>query len=136
MQGPSLTLCRQRGAQSCIFSRALEFAYARSLSHIMQAERSSILYLFLWSSHMQGPSLILCRQRGAQSCIFSRALEFAYARSISHIMQAERSSILYLFQSFGVRICKVHLSYYAGSCLLYTSPSPRDKRQSRMPSSA
>ena len=24
----------------------------------------------------------------------------------------------------------------AGDCLLYTSPSPRDKRQSRMPSSA
>ena len=24
----------------------------------------------------------------------------------------------------------------AGNCLLYTSPSPRDKRQSRMPSSA
>ena len=27
-------------------------------------------------------------------------------------------------------------SYCVGSCLLYTSPSPRDKRQSRMPSSA
>ena len=26
--------------------------------------------------------------------------------------------------------------YKAGVCLLYTSPSPRDKRQSRMPSSA
>ena len=26
--------------------------------------------------------------------------------------------------------------YYEKSCLLYTSPSPRDKRQSRMPSSA
>ena len=25
---------------------------------------------------------------------------------------------------------------YASTCLLYTSPSPRDKRQSRMPSSA
>ena len=25
---------------------------------------------------------------------------------------------------------------YSGACLLYTSPSPRDKRQSRMPSSA
>ena len=25
---------------------------------------------------------------------------------------------------------------WASSCLLYTSPSPRDKRQSRMPSSA
>ena len=29
-----------------------------------------------------------------------------------------------------------HLSMQAGCCLLYTSPSPRDKRQSRMPSSA
>ena len=28
------------------------------------------------------------------------------------------------------------LAYKPGSCLLYTSPSPRDKRQSRMPSSA
>ena len=27
-------------------------------------------------------------------------------------------------------------SYYCNICLLYTSPSPRDKRQSRMPSSA
>ena len=27
-------------------------------------------------------------------------------------------------------------SYYSNTCLLYTSPSPRDKRQSRMPSSA
>ena len=26
--------------------------------------------------------------------------------------------------------------FLIGSCLLYTSPSPRDKRQSRMPSSA
>ena len=30
----------------------------------------------------------------------------------------------------GFKICK------SCSCLLYTSPSPRDKRQSRMPSSA
>ena len=29
----------------------------------------------------------------------------------------------------------IGLGYY-GTCLLYTSPSPRDKRQSRMPSSA
>ena len=28
------------------------------------------------------------------------------------------------------------LNILAGTCLLYTSPSPRDKRQSRMPSSA
>ena len=30
---------------------------------------------------------------------------------------------------------KIHKREYWG-CLLYTSPSPRDKRQSRMPSSA
>ena len=31
-----------------------------------------------------------------------------------------------------------YAAYYTqeGTCLLYTSPSPRDKRQSRMPSSA
>ena len=28
------------------------------------------------------------------------------------------------------------ISFVSNSCLLYTSPSPRDKRQSRMPSSA
>ena len=28
------------------------------------------------------------------------------------------------------------ISIWAKACLLYTSPSPRDKRQSRMPSSA
>ena len=29
-----------------------------------------------------------------------------------------------------------YLEYWSYDCLLYTSPSPRDKRQSRMPSSA
>ena len=29
-----------------------------------------------------------------------------------------------------------YLSYYTKCCLLYTSPSPRDQRGSRMPSSA
>ena len=37
-----------------------------------------------------------------------------------------------------IHICDWHLTFskLAGACLLYTSPSPRDKRQSRMPSSA
>ena len=30
----------------------------------------------------------------------------------------------------------MHLNLECPTCLLYTSPSPRDKRQSRMPSSA
>ena len=35
-----------------------------------------------------------------------------------------------------VRLFTAGSSQTFGSCLLYTSPSPRDKRQSRMPSSA
>ena len=34
----------------------------------------------------------------------------------------------------GITISTAHVEYE--TCLLYTSPSPRDKRQSRMPSSA
>ena len=36
----------------------------------------------------------------------------------------------------GESILKVHASGICGSCLLYTSPSPRDRQKSRMPSSA
>ena len=37
-------------------------------------------------------------------------------------------------QSFDLRVSAI--SPASRNCLLYTSPSPRDKRQSRMPSSA
>ena len=37
---------------------------------------------------------------------------------------------------FGFRAISNDVVAYSHSCLLYTSPSPRDKRQSRMPSSA
>ena len=36
----------------------------------------------------------------------------------------------------GESILKIHASGICGSCLLYTSPSPRDTERSRMPSSA
>ena len=48
------------------------------------------------------------------------ALEFAALENIT--LTSEHWEILHLLRE-----------YY---CLLYTSPSPRDKRQSRMPSSA
>ena len=49
-----------------------------------------------------------------------------------HFKQAGRQTILNGWESAGV----VGAVDDARSCLLYTSPSPRDKRQSRMPSSA
>ena len=42
-------------------------------------------------------------------------------------------------ESIGVAFCQKLLgadTNWKQTCLLYTSPSPRDKRQSRMPSSA
>ena len=46
----------------------------------------------------------------------------------------EHPTVLRLGQRFPCRLRG--LDIWSGSCLLYTSPSPRDKRQSRMPSSA
>ena len=41
-----------------------------------------------------------------------------------------------LFTFMGIVVSKAGLGSDIYDCLLYTSPSPRDKRQSRMPSSA
>ena len=49
------------------------------------------------------------------------------------------NELLIKMQSCGIcgsDVEKVFGQYGQPSCLLYTSPSPRDKRQSRMPSSA
>ena len=50
------------------------------------------------------------------------------------------ASLAYLLQSRGykVRLRKLdpYLNVDPGTCLLYTSPSPRDVEESRMPSSA
>ena len=40
------------------------------------------------------------------------------------------------YQEVGFRTYHFPLGENVSACLLYTSPSPRDKRQSRMPSSA
>ena len=50
------------------------------------------------------------------------------------------AALAILFGAFGSHALKERLSAQSlevyDICLLYTSPSPRDKRQSRMPSSA
>ena len=82
-------------------------------------------------------------------------VEFAYNKSVSaatglapreiHMGRLPRL-LLTVFERKGVAghqgLARDHLAYCdlaadrQQSCLLYTSPSPRDKRQSRMPSSA
>ena len=57
------------------------------------------------------------------------------AFTIAHVKSSEKHP-----DADKLRICEVEtvdgLKQIVCGCLLYTSPSPRDKRQSRMPSSA
>ena len=48
----------------------------------------------------------------------------------------EAYNIATLFKGWTIYDILAHLHLWNIACLLYTSPSPRDKRQSRMPSSA
>ena len=54
----------------------------------------------------------------------------AVAKSLLHVSSQNRVFTMSFIYSVSVPIYRIF------SCLLYTSPSPRDKRQSRMPSSA
>ena len=65
-------------------------------------------------------------------------------RNISIVLQQEGSyyygtealvTVTSVKMSSDMGIAKVYLSIY-NTCLLYTSPSPRDRTRSRMPSSA
>ena len=71
---------------------------------------------------------------------FKNMRETAMAIKKMELQEAKK----YLEEVIAMRRCIVFRRYCGGvgrtaqakNCLLYTSPSPRDKRQSRMPSSA
>ena len=65
-------------------------------------------------------------------------LRFFHFRQ-AQVSQFKQGSTIQLFGTprwLGGQIEMVHPEYRLGDCLLYTSPSPRDRTRSRMPSSA
>ena len=60
---------------------------------------------------------------------------FIIIMAIAEQMGMSAKAIGIAFVAFTVAIYAI-IGYLSRTCLLYTSPSPRDKRQSRMPSSA
>ena len=66
--------------------------------------------------------------------IFSAAMGFLWLATVplTSGLVAHIYGIRYMATLYGI----VFFSHQLGSCLLYTSPSPRDQRGSRMPSSA
>ena len=60
-----------------------------------------------------------------------------YLRNLGwHIIRFSDKEVEDDIEAVGIQIAKTLGLKYEYNCLLYTSPSPRDKRQSRMPSSA
>ena len=55
---------------------------------------------------------------------------------LDHNIENEYKSHPNLFMKEEEKRLYIHIQEKGYTCLLYTSPSPRDKRQSRMPSSA
>ena len=56
--------------------------------------------------------------------------------SVGGDRKGERSATIYIVGSEEYPLWDIRVDAHPDPCLLYTSPSPRDKRQSRMPSSA
>ena len=62
-----------------------------------------------------------------------------FLRNLLLLIQDQILGMRWLNQGIGLLLEKLGLdvtSRWGGSCLLYTSPSPRDRQKSRMPSSA
>ena len=57
-------------------------------------------------------------------------------RLMQYFRSAKVSELVSLEGWFEQKLMEILLVSHPNNCLLYTSPSPRDKRQSRMPSSA
>ena len=71
----------------------------------------------------------------AQQATYSR-LGNSYSISGTNVTTSHTASGASSATTNGIGVNAYSASTGVGTCLLYTSPSPRDKRQSRMPSSA
>ena len=63
------------------------------------------------------------------------AFELAKKRS-NKVTSCEKSNVMEAGQLWKEEVQALHEKEYKEVCLLYTSPSPRDRQKSRMPSSA
>ena len=88
------------------------------------------------------PTLALARATRAPGATAPRPGDMASSSSDAHARRdAQRAALLAAPSpaseaTYYAKLSAAAAASGAGHCLLYTSPSPRDKRQSRMPSSA
>ena len=93
-----------------------------------------------WALTAGHSMLVACMEAGATIDEASACLQFNFATGSSYFPQIAKlrafrwmwKQVIEAYQP--VHACSVHTFVHA--CLLYTSPSPRDRQKSRMPSSA
>ena len=107
-------------------------AFDRIMSH--PEGKVHLLHMFQLSSTRRDPSVEINKQ-GLN--LLADALDNMARDPIIDRKQLESSIISKMITNDETTVLSVKPpTKYASTCLLYTSPSPRDKRQSRMPSSA
>ena len=88
----------------------------------------------VFQPHLNGKPLVILSNN--DGCVIARSNE---AKSLGIPMGAPAFKYKEIFQKNNVQIFSSNFTLYgdmSNRCLLYTSPSPRDQRGSRMPSSA
>ena len=90
------------------------------------------LYIFMWADFMAGVQVVVYIGGILVLLIFGIMLTNKISSvNISHTSLQRGVGAVVTLGVLGFLISMIN-----NTCLLYTSPSPRDKRQSRMPSSA
>ena len=105
---------------------------AIGVSHLVQSTKAGAEFGFglIWA-------LILCNFFKYPFFLFGTKYAFSTGETLLHGYKKIGDYVLYIYLLLSiVTIFTIQAAVTIVTCLLYTSPSPRDKRQSRMPSSA
>ena len=98
-----------------------------------RAELALFLVAFVESSFFPIPPDILLIPMVLVA--FDKAFRYAFVCTLGSVLGGIFGYLIgyFFFEAVGQPVVD---AYHLGACLLYTSPSPRDQRGSRMPSSA
>ena len=102
---------------------------------LARAERTVTL-LSLWLARFGGVLLVVCAVLIAAEVVLRNITSAIKLHSFELSIYGFATALAFGFGHVLLARAHIRIDILYGSCLLYTSPSPRDQRGSRMPSSA